>query len=781
MQRPIWRVSVALAVAMSAVIMACPGGGGGGGGDEDDLFITATPRTINNQGLSSQIEVTATKADGTAGTGNVVLKAAAGQFTNGTAEETLTLGAGGKASTTFACNVALDAKCVNNVRIDGTWNTTTSSTTLVVSGTSGNTDAGPKTDAGPTPDAGPKPDAGPGGGDAGPTVAYAVAVEFSKPLLVANTGDTANVTATVTRTSNNSPAVGVQVNFATTLGSFTPALGAPTAQATTDASGKATVAIYVANTSPGTARITAAYDDGRAARDLQFAAVSSMVYQNSTNTKALLGLASSGRDTTTPILFKVTNSNQQPVPGIEVSFEVSGAAGASVTPTAVTDNQGIVSTTLRSGDSVGVAIVRAIVTATKNSTPDVSATHPGTPIVGGKPSDKSFFIDCTQKNLGALHANPPPRGNVTTQCEVKLVDRFSNPVGLPTPVQWFSEAGSIDSPSTSKAQTGGQPSADTGRATTIFNTSGGLPYRVTPLTPATGLPERVLGDPTDPDTRNPRDMAVTVIAVVAGEEEFADGSGSGPTAGTLNGRWDPGEWFTDLGEPLIDRNDNGVWDSGEVFIDTERIDCANPSAPATKNNRWDGPNGCWDANTQLWRPVIIVYSGPLYTGPDLVEYFELNPAAPHSVPVNGFVDVFFRWSDPYFNRMSPDGASFSVNKSGNRGQVAVTASDASAVAYGGFEVRYLLREGTTLPNGSIQVGPLCDTAKPSPVGSGSSPVLTRCVRTLEYTFLRGGNTGTVRLTGATTGVGGPVTSTVELRGNHGFSAAPIVQWTAVYE
>jgi hypothetical protein len=768
MQRPIWRVSVALAVAMSAVIMACPGGGGGGGGGEDDLFITASPRTINDQGLTSQIEVTATKADGTAGTGSVVLQAVAGRFANGTATETLTLGANGKATATFSCNKADDSRCSGNVRIDGTWNTVTASTTLVVSSTGGGTDGG----GGGGTDGGPKPDASlPDGGIA----AYVIVIETSKPLLVANTGDQTNVTATVTRTSNNTPAVGVQVNFATTLGSFTPALGAATAQATTDANGKATVTLYVANTTPGTARITATYDEGRGIKDLPFAAVSSMVYQTSASTKALLGLASSGRDTTTPIIFKVTNSNQQPVPNVEVSFEVSGAAGASVTPTATTDNAGIVSTTLRSGDSVGVAIVRAIVTATKNSTPDVSATHPGTPIVGGKPSDKSFFIDCTQKNLGALHANPPPRGNVTTQCEVKLVDRFSNPVGLSTPVQWFAEAGSIDSPSNSKAQTGGQPSADTGKATTIFSTSGGLPYPVTPL-----AGERVLGDPTDPNTRNPRDMAVTVIAVVAGEEEFADGSGSGSTAGQLNGRWDPGEWFTDLGEPLIDRNDNGVWDSGEVFIDTERIDCANPSAPATKNNKWDGPNGCWDANTQLWRPVIIVYSGPLYTGPDLAEYFELNPAAPHSVPAGGVVDVFFRWSDPYFNRMSPDGASFSVSRSGNRGQAAVVAGDPAAFAYGGFNVQYLVREGTTQPNGTIQVGPLCDTGKPSPAGSTTSPVTTRCVRTLEYTFLRGGNTGTVRLTGGAAPPS-PSVSTVDLRANHQFSASPGVQWTATFE
>ncbi len=765
MQRPIWRVCAALSLAVG-VIIACNSGGGTTEG-EDSLLLSASPRQINDQGMTSQLNVTATKADGTPGEGTVALTAAAGALGSGTTDETLTL-VDGKASTTFSCNKSLDTRCSGNVRIEGTWNAATVATTLSVSNTTT-----PPTDGGSNP-----PDAGLPDGGVG---TYTVVLETDKPLLVANTGDQTNVIATVVRTTSSTPVPGVQVNFATTLGSFAPALGTATTQATTNAEGKATVALYVSNVAPGTARLTASYEDSTGLKDLPFAAVSSMVYQSSSGTKSLLGLASSGRDTTTPIAFKVINAGQQPVPNVEVSFEVSGAAGASVTPTAVTDAQGFATTTLRSGDSVGVAIVKATVTATRTSTPDVSATHPGTPIVGGKPSDKGFFLDCTQKNLGALHSLAPPRGNITTQCEVKLVDRFSNPVGLSTPVQWFAEAGSIDSPSNSKPQTGGNPAADTGKATTIFNTSGAFPpYPVTPLEE-----EKFEGDPGNPNSRNPRDMAVTVIAVVAGEEDFVDGSGSGPTAGLLNGRWDPGEWFTDLGEPLIDRNDNGVWDPGESFIDTERIDCANPSAPATKNNKWDGPNGCWDANTQIWRPVILVYTGPLYTGPQLDEYFSLNavpvpPVPTYNVGVNTVVDVNFRWADAYFNRMSTDGAGFTVSKTGNRGAVSIVAGDPGAFAYGGFTVAYLTRVGTTQPDGSIQYGDICDVGDPSPPGSETSPVLTRCVRTVEYTFLEGGNAGTIRHTGATS-AGTPVLSTIELRANHSFSSSPIVSWQANYE
>jgi hypothetical protein len=754
------------------IVAAC--GGGETPTDETELFITATPRQINDQGQLAQIDVTATGADGLPGTGTVTLKAGAGTFVSGATEETLTL-ASGKASTSFLCNKGADAKCTGNVRIDGTWGTTTGSVTIGVGSNVPGKDGG--SDGGGT---NPKPDGGVPDGGGGISGTFTTVLQSSKPLLVANTGDQAVLTATVTRTSGGTPVASVPVTFNTTQGSFTPAAGTQATEVNTDAAGKAQVTLYVANTPPGTARVTATHGDGTGIKDITFSAISSMVYVAG-SAKALLGLESSGRETTTPVSFRINNSAQQPVPDVEVSFEVSGAAGASVTPTAVSNSSGVVTTTLRAGNSVGVAIVKATVTATKTGPQPITANHPGTPIVGGKPSDVGLSVDCDKKNLGALHALPPPRV-LNTPCKAKLVDRFSNPVGLATPVQWYSEAGSINSPVDSKAQSGATPAADTGEATTLFSTNGAFPpYAVTPLLNA-NPPEKYEGDPSNANSRNPRDMTVTVIAVVAGEEEFVDGSGSGPTAGNLNGTWDPGEWFTDLGEPLVDRNDNGVWDPGEFFIDTERIDCANPNSPPAKNNRWDGPNGCWDSNTQIWRSIHIVYTGPLYTGSQLSEYFILTPAQPaggYNVPVNAIVDVGFRWSDPYFNRMSPDAASFAATRTGNRGTVSVI-HDANAFAYGGFTVSYVKREGTTQPNGTVLLGGLCDTGKPSPPNSSTSPVATRCVRSVEYNFLQGGNTGTVRLAGATS-TGPSTSSTIELKANHGFSTSPIVQFGAFFE
>ena len=617
---------------------------------EPFLMLSASPQSIDDQGKPSTLKVTATDAQGKPGTGSVVLTTPAGLLDNDEKIATLTL-TDGVATATIKCPKAQDANCKGLISIEAQWEQLTAKTNLVVGsgtggtgGTDGGSDGG--TDGGS--------DGGSDGGTDGGNTTFKINVQSDKPALVANTGDRVVMTATVTRTAGNTPvADGTPIIFTTDRGSFAPEAGTQTTTINT-VGGKSTASLYVANAGAGTARVTISVQGESHELTYPFLGVSSMFHVVTTATKTQLGLESSGRETTTPITFKLINASGQAVPEIDVSFEVSGAAGASVTPSATTDALGQATTTLRAGNSVGVAIVKATVTATRGSVRPVDATHPGTPIVGGKPSDVGFTVDCDKKNLGALHGLPAPR-EVTSTCKAKLVDRFGTPVGLKTPVQWYPEAGSINSPVDSKAQTGSTPAADTGEATTIFTTKGIFPpYEVPPM-----AGEKSIGD------KNPRDMAVTVIAVVAGEEYFADGSGPDKT---LNGRWDPGEWFVDLGEPLVDRNDNGVWDSGEFFIDTERIDCADPSKPASRNGKWDGPNGCWDGNTQIWRPIHLVYSGTL----DPANFELLTPKEAgdlYYVPLLGTKDVKFRWGDAYSNQMSPDGAGFVAQRSGSRGSI----------------------------------------------------------------------------------------------------------------
>ncbi|ADO74346.1 hypothetical protein [Stigmatella aurantiaca] len=771
MQRSIFTASACLVLAL-AIGVACGGDEGGGKTPKDDLSLKASPTRISDQGESSTLTVTAESADGAPGTGEVVITTPAGLLANGFKEETLSL-ENGQATTTFTCAKASDAKCTGAVRIAAEWKDATASVTVTVGSTDGGTDGG--SDGGTDGGSDGGTDGGSDGGTGTTLGDYVVTLSTGKALLIAKTGDQTPVTLSVARKNGGDPVPGQEVTFTTNRGSFAPAAGTSSIKVTTNTSGIASTPLYAANMDPGLAEITAALTGtpGSVKTTLSFTAISTLVYDTTNKaTKALIGIESSGRDTTTPLFFKVTDSAQKPVPGVELTFTVSGAAQANVTDKAVTNAEGIASTTLRAGNTVGVAIVKATVTATIGSTPELSVSHPGTPIVGGKPSDRGLIVDCVRKNLGALHATPPPR-TLSTNCTAALSDRFGNPIGLPTTVQWYPEAGKITSPVDSKPQTGTTPSADTGVATTVFSTNGSFPPFAVPPMPGE-LHVAAEDGPTGSQGRNARDMAVTVIAVVGGEEDFYDGSG---TNGIVNGRWDPGEWFVDLGEPLVDRNDNGKWDPGEFFIDTERIDCANPNAPATKNDKWDGPNGCWDSNTQIWRPIHIVYTGPLST--DLSRQLWLPPGQPYNVPVGQTVQVPFSWSDAYFNRLSSDGAGFVVRRSGNRGSVNVV-SDPGAFAYGGFEIAYESREATTQPDGSFVLGEICNTGKPTPPDSSTSPVKTRCVRNSRFTFPSVvGNSGTINLVGANTAGASP--STIDLQANHAFSSSIIIQFPAVFE
>lgn len=768
---------------------------------DSKLSVRVSPREIAADGSAATVTLTAVNAQGMPGSGNVTLSAGAGAF----ATTSVPL-SNGEAETTFSCDAASDAKCTGTIRVTAEWDGVTAVTSVVVgggntglddAGTDAGADAG--TDGGQTGSDGGTDggfeavvDAGADAGqgfDAGSDALHVVMLKSSRQALVANTGDEAVVTAAVTLRSTGAALADVPVTFTTDRGSFEEMSQASTVTVMTDATGNASATLSVFNVSPGKATVRADTGEGLGEIAVPFLSVASIIYSPTAATKPLLGIASSGRDTTTPITFQVLDANQQPVPGMDVSFEVSGAAGATVTPNAATNAQGLVSTTLQSGNTVGVAIVRAVVTATKGQTPEISAGHPGTPIVGGKPSDRGLSLSCTQYNLGALHWNNPPRPNVTTNCEAKLVDRFSNPVGLTTSVQFYSEAGAISSPVDSTKQTGTTPSATTGVAKTVFNATGAFPpYDTTPMA--------AQGEPSD-NNRNPRDMLVTIIAVVAGEEDFYDGSGS---TGVTNGRWDPGEWFVDLPEPFIDQNDNGKWDPGEVFFDTERGDCANPGAPKVQNGKWDPPNGCWDPDTQIFRSTHIVYSGQL--DPSHLLLSPPVPAGGYYVPVGSQVSVGFLWGDSYFNALSPNSASIGVTKTGARGSVSVSSS-ANSLHFGGFDLTYSTVEVTqTLPDGGVGVDPggswtytrngNCNVGAATPGGTPTSgAVHTRCIRVGDFNFVpgAGGTSGSVKLTGATTpqaalsdgGVPAPQSSIVNITAKHAYSAESVVSFPAQFE
>jgi hypothetical protein len=410
----------------------------------------------------------------------------------------------------------------------------------------------------------------------------------------------------------------------------------------------------------------------------------------------------------------------------EVTFSVTGPAGASLTAVmSKTDAQGQATVLLQSGDEVGVATVTARVTGTA-----LSVSTPGTPIVGARVSDEGLVVECERLNLAANATETPPRIDLSTTCSAKLVDRYKNPVTLPTSVTWYSEAGSIQSPVTTSSST----------ASATFSTAGKWPpVPVSPLvTPVSEMNEPSVG------TYNPRDMLVTIIAVTSGEEEFYDGSGV--SAGVKNGKWDVGEWFVDVPEPFVDANDNQAYDLGEQFIDTERVDCATGTRQP-KNGKWDGPNGCWDGDIMLWRPTHLVYSG--FNSREPSRWTVLNPGSlppPYSVAKGSTTALSVMVTDAYLNRMSPDAADITVGRIGDRGSNELPWVDGyiNSRTYGFQIVHERVEVGTDdkLPRDYTTIV-RCDPGKAAPAGASGDAKLTRCVR--QYRFGRFGQNNVATL------------------------------------
>ncbi len=731
----VWGV-VAAAVTLS--VMACTPAPSGSA----SVFVSAKPNKIDNAGEESTITVTATDEAGKPGSGSVKVISTAGSLTTAV---TLPLDVAGTASTSFSCELTADSNCSGVVRVTAEW---TAPKSGLISGTSNVTVTGPTAiDSGT--DAGTDGGSTIIGGDAG---YYTVTMSSPKAALIVGTGDSTAIGATVTVTDGGVPAPNVAVALETNIGSFANTAGTLTTSATTNDAGVVGVTLYAADADGGLATVRASTISGVGTVGIYMLNVASIVPDTTNPTvKKTLGTLAGGRDTTTPVVFIVRDAASQPVGNVDVSFAVGAGspAGVTVTPTARSNAQGLAISNLQSGNDVGTVAVEATVVSTT-----LKAVFSIT-ITGGKPSFRGFVFDCSRKNLGAL-TNPgpmPPTRPLTMTCSAQLADRFSNLVGLPTPVSFFAERGTIEASVTSSS---------TGTATANYSAqSNFLPNNVAPLT-----------SPVEPTNgaNNPRDQIINIIAVVSGEEEFSDTNN--------NGKWEPGEWFLDMAEPFVDENDNGVWDPGEQKLDTQRLNCAT-GVRESANGQWDGPNGCWDDNTQIWAPTLITWSDG-FALPIL-----LNPPPPWTVAPNDTKVIDFIWSDEYLNPVDKTNANVSATIVGTRGSASVNAPSIGVAEILGHGVAFEKVEATeTAANsGVFNVAGPCVFTKPPPANP-----LTRCIFRSRFTSFGLGNTGQLILTGpgpqaalADGGVAPPVQVQVRIQGQNAYFTPTQQSFTAFFQ
>jgi len=644
------------------------------GSAQPSLTVSANPSSVPADGSAAILSISAVESPGHPGAGIVQLQAPRGVLDGGGNTKTATL-TNGLVDVAYACNEANDPLCVGAQTVTVRWASLvkTVSVTFTGNGADGGTDAEPDAES----------DSGPDVSDDAPTDTAADSNPASAALslvavdttMFSDVGDHAVLRATLLDKPDGGPLAGQEIVFSTNIGLMANPSGAPpdpadTITLTTDSSGIAE-AWLTDNGTTGFATVTATHTlSGSSAKaNVEILAVQQITHVSTTcngSACTIMGIKGSGFNEQAQVTFQVVDSSNHPAPGVNVSFSIANPPpGTTVTPSAVTNAQGRVTANVSAGKVIGAFTVKATVIPGL-----VEVESPTIGIRGAKPANKGFSLTCSPVNVGAYVSPTPPKA-FDVNCNVKLVDRYNNPVGTGTSVNFKAEAGSIPNSIATKAYQATGSNTDEGEGTVVFSTVGAFPpVDVDPLpADAAQVPTPREAEPTYPDgvlTRNPRDGLVTIIAYVRGEEFFADDNN--------NGTRDPDEQFVDQGEPFVDSNDNGVRDPGEVYID---------EAPA--DGQWNPPNGVWDDETSIWVETHVLYTG--------------IPAYPTIIPTGWSLHVGeVLLLDSYFpdingNRPQASGTSFAISHQISKGTVSLNST--TILDGYGFGLDRLLVDATT--------------------------------------------------------------------------------------
>jgi hypothetical protein len=426
------------------------------------------------------------------------------------------------------------------------------------------------------------------------TSMYSVSLAATRTRIPADGVNGADVTATFRKSgvavANATCTFGPAARFAAPLGVLTNAAGQASHRFTSDPNGGTATVTVSCTDGIATVAGTLAIDQPR----LGGVRVVSEEFN-------VLGARSSGFQERSYVTFQVVDSLGQPYPeNLAVAFthvsqggsflgDVASCSGTPPTCTAnaLTDADGKVRVLVTAGRTFAQLSVRAAATAGAISGSAVSGNMA---VVGAKASGARISLDCSPHNVPALTRHDCTNSyldqNIT--CTASFADRHGIVLGVPTVVEFKSEAGAVSVPSTTPAYDGTTSGAsDLGYARGAIAVFGhALPADVDPI----GDEHNVEYD-AGCGTRfhNPRDGVSTIIVMAVGEEGFVDLDGDGER--------DAGEPFIDLGEPYLDVNDDGQWNPNEWFQDTNL------------NFTYDGPDGEWNDDTVIWAQTRVVYTG----------------------------------------------------------------------------------------------------------------------------------------------------------------------------
>lgn len=149
------------------------------------------------------------------------------------------------------------------------------------------------------------------------------------------------------------------------------------------------------------------------------------------------GSGGNGRSESATLRFRVVDKNNSPVKGATVSFSVTPANAVTLNvPTATSDSEGVVVTTVSSGPIATAVVVRATVTGKSISSPSDQLT-----VTTGLATQRGFDMSAGKYNLNALKTGD------STKISVRIVDANGNPVSDGVPVVFTANYGAVGSSS----------------------------------------------------------------------------------------------------------------------------------------------------------------------------------------------------------------------------------------------------------------------------------------------------------------------------------------------
>ncbi|MFV0476400.1 MAG: Ig-like domain-containing protein [Parahaliea sp.] len=288
------------------------------------------------------------------------------------------------------------------------------------------------------------------------------------------------------------------------------------------------------------------------------------------------GGGSTGRTESTLVTFQVVNGNNAPMQGIPVNFALSTTTGGLnlARNSAVSDGEGMVSTTVNSGDIPTTVRVIATIEATDNNSEPLSTVSAILAVTTGLPDQNSISLSVEG---GFIVDGGMTKDGVERTIIVRMADKFNNPVTDGTAAVFTTEFGTIDGSCitgvSNGERAGGTPAS--GQCSVLW-TSGNPRYP-----DATFMNDAIqtiysegyschshngtygpcpedLGatPPARVNTKRVHPGRTTILVTAIGEESFIDRNGDG----IFNQEENFTDNFVNLPEAWVDHNENHIYD-----------------------------------------------------------------------------------------------------------------------------------------------------------------------------------------------------------------------------